>query len=163
MDPSMHAMYHPAFQGVMMTQPQIMTDLPNMGHSTNHNSQSMMHSPNLMQMSSIPSIQTAVLDEPLYVNAKQYSRILKRREARAKWDALHKNSRKEKGYIHESRHKHAMRRPRGPGGRFLSAAELAALDAQGKFQDGEPLLIDDSSSQLNRKDPIFYSHSSYFR
>ena len=41
--------------------------------------------------------------------------------------------------MHESRHKHAMRRPRGPGGRFLSASEMAALEAQEKSKTQTPL------------------------
>ncbi|KAF9153904.1 Transcriptional activator [Linnemannia schmuckeri] len=71
-------------------------------------------------------------EEPLYVNAKQYHRILKRRAARASLEAENRLLQRGRKYLHESRHKHAMRRPRGPGGRFLTAAEIAAMDAQEK-------------------------------
>lgn len=37
--------------------------------------------------------------------------------------------------MHESRHRHAMRRPRGPGGRFLTAAEIAEMRAKQTSED----------------------------
>jgi nuclear transcription factor Y alpha len=71
-------------------------------------------------------------ESPLYVNAKQFHRILKRRMARQKLDeALRLTSKGRKPYLHESRHNHAMRRPRGPGGRFLTAEEVAAMEEKG--------------------------------
>ncbi|KAK3106751.1 Transcriptional activator, partial [Teratosphaeriaceae sp. CCFEE 6253] len=70
-------------------------------------------------------------ESPLYVNAKQFHRILKRRMARAKLEeTLRLTNKGRKPYLHESRHNHAMRRPRGPGGRFLTADEVAAIEAR---------------------------------
>jgi hypothetical protein len=104
----------------------------------------------------------AAEDEPLYVNPKQYNRILKRREVRARMEekrrrteeairtgrlnlrdtstivsakgsddevAIGEDGGQKRPYQHESRHKHAMRRPRGPGGRFLTAEEIKAKEA----------------------------------
>ncbi|KAL8599477.1 hypothetical protein ACOMHN_065276 [Nucella lapillus] len=62
-------------------------------------------------------------DEPLYVNAKQYHRILKRRQARAKLEAAGRIPKERQKYLYESRHRHALNRVRGSGGIFVGCPD----------------------------------------
>jgi len=94
------------------------------------------------------------LNEAQFINKKQLRRILIRRKAREKSKEIWKlqqpvaaatpcekvqqnhdsegsnstntaaNNTNKRAYVHESRHKHAMKRPRGPKGRFLTKEEL---------------------------------------
>ena len=87
-------------------------------------------------------------EEPRYVNAKQYLRIVKMREKRRRLPPRPKLPKK---YKHESRHKHALRRARCGNGRFVSRkdTDTAKLPTRSKAGHEEDC---DSEGKDNSED-----------
>ncbi|ESO96836.1 hypothetical protein LOTGIDRAFT_159581 [Lottia gigantea] len=91
-------------------------------------------------------------DEPLYVNAKQYHRILKRRQARAKLEATGRIPRERSKYLYESRHQHALKRSRGQGGVFVGqpGQPNENYSEQKMNENGTIISSSDTSSQISQ-------------
>ncbi|RAH73875.1 transcription activator HAP2 [Aspergillus aculeatinus CBS 121060] len=121
--------------------------------------------PQIQQSQASPDMVAGGGDEsPLYVNAKQFHRILKRRVARQKLEEqLRLTSKGRKPYLHESRHNHAMRRPRGPGGRFLTADEVAAMEKKqsaGAVASGQENIDSNATKSVGTTSPTAQKRKS---
>jgi nuclear transcription factor Y, alpha len=132
------------------------TQMPLQQHTPNALPPAQMSPSSTNRVAQQPVEVQAQEEAPLYVNAKQFHRILKRRAARQKFDELVRNtSKNRRPYLHESRHKHAMRRPRGPGGRFLTSEEQKALENKesGANDDGSDPSGEEDGNQAVQKTP----------
>ncbi|KAK4267250.1 hypothetical protein QN277_024053 [Acacia crassicarpa] len=99
--------------------------------------QSKIHQAQLMGLTSVRvPLPFDLTEEPIYVNAKQYHAILRRRQFRAKLEAQNRLIRARKPYLHESRHLHALRRARGSGGRFLNSKQLQEANLKTDSRSG---------------------------
>ncbi|XP_010542393.1 PREDICTED: nuclear transcription factor Y subunit A-6-like isoform X2 [Tarenaya hassleriana] len=130
-------------------------------------SQPMVAYPEMMGLipSRMPLPHNITENEPIYVNAKQYHAILRRRQNRAKLEAQNKLIKFRKPYLHESRHLHALKRARGSGGRFLNTKKKIKETKQVHKQDSpkkNPLEIqrDNGSTIMSGTDRTSASNSN---
>lgn len=72
---------------------------------------------------------------------EQYKRILIRRTARAKLEAQGKIPKQRPKYLYESRHRHAMNRIRGEGGRFGDKGNNKEQQPQSNQQIHQHLIL----------------------
>ncbi|XP_027069941.1 uncharacterized protein [Coffea arabica] len=123
------------------------------GNSPDHG-QTWVH-PDLQSMhDSRLALPLELAEEPVYVNAKQYHGILRRRQLRAKAELENKVAKARKPYLHESRHLHAMRRARGCGGRFLSKKNVDKSDSRAASKKS----IDFNATPTEMKDSLGSQH-----
>ncbi|PIO77093.1 CCAAT-binding transcription factor subunit B [Teladorsagia circumcincta] len=105
----------------------------------------------------VVSAPVAKEEEPLYVNARQYHRILKRRAARQKLEAEGRLPKKRQKYLHESRHQHALARVRGEGGKFDKGRHLDmdhSLDHSGSSDAPETVSDMEANQKRTRFLPV---------